>query len=102
MQELIKTICKSRTYQHSIVTNRWNKDDDINYSHALARRLPAEVLYDAIHAGHGFGEPSCRACRRSAGGPAAGLERRRAGRFPGAVRPAGRAKAPANANAPTA
>ena len=27
----------------------WNKDDEINYSHALARRLPAEVLYDAIH-----------------------------------------------------
>src|SRR5205823_3434097 len=38
-----------RTYQHSIVPNRWNKDDEVNYSHALARRLPAEVLYDAIH-----------------------------------------------------
>lgn len=49
VQELIKTICKSRTYQHSILTNKWNADDDINYSHALARRLPAEVLYDAIH-----------------------------------------------------
>ncbi len=49
VQELIKTICKSRTYQHSIVTNRWNKDDEVNYAHALARRLPAEVLYDAIH-----------------------------------------------------
>ncbi len=46
---LIKTICKSRTYQHSVVTNAWNKDDDVNYSHALARRLPAEVLYDSIH-----------------------------------------------------
>lgn len=49
VQELIKTICKSRTYQHSIKTNEWNKDDEINYSHAIARRLPAEVLYDAIH-----------------------------------------------------
>jgi hypothetical protein len=48
-RELIRTICKSRTYQHSIETNKWNKDDDVNYSHALARRLPAEVLYDAIH-----------------------------------------------------
>jgi hypothetical protein len=47
---LIKTICKSRTYQLSITTNKWNKDDEINYSHALARRLPAEVLYDSIHA----------------------------------------------------
>lgn len=45
----IKTICKSRTYQLSIRTNKWNKDDDINYSHASARRLSAEALYDAIH-----------------------------------------------------
>ena len=49
VQELIKTICKSRTSQHSIVTNDWNKDDETNYSHALARRLSAEMLYDAIH-----------------------------------------------------
>src|SRR5262249_28991221 len=48
-QKLIKTTCKSRTYQLSIKTTRWNKDDDINYSHAQARRLPAEVLYDSIH-----------------------------------------------------
>ncbi len=38
------TICKSRTYQLSIETNPWNDDDQINYSHAKARRLPAEVL----------------------------------------------------------
>ena len=49
VQQLIKTICKSRTYQHSIATNQWNKDDDVNYSHANARRLPAEVLFDSIH-----------------------------------------------------
>jgi hypothetical protein len=49
VQKLIKTICKSRTYQLSLATNPWNKDDEINYSHALARRLPAEVLFDAIH-----------------------------------------------------
>src|SRR5207245_259404 len=42
-------ICKSRAYQHSLTTNRWNQDDDVNYSHAYARRLQAEVLYDAIH-----------------------------------------------------
>ncbi len=48
MQLVLKTICKSRVYQHSVVTNKWNQDDDINYSHALPRRLPAEVLYDAI------------------------------------------------------
>jgi len=49
VQELMKTICKSRTYQHSVVTNAWNRDDETNYSHALARRMPAEVLFDAIH-----------------------------------------------------
>jgi len=48
-QKLIKTICKSRTYQLSLSTNKWNKDDEINYSHALARRLTAEVLFDSIH-----------------------------------------------------
>lgn len=49
VQALMRTICQSRVYQHSHVTNRWNVDDEINYSRALARRLPAEVLYDAIH-----------------------------------------------------
>ena len=44
MQDILRTICKSRTYQASIVTNQWNEDDDINFSHATARRLPAEVL----------------------------------------------------------
>jgi hypothetical protein len=48
-QKLIKTICKSRTYQLSLGTNKWNRDDEINYSHALARRLTAEVLFDSIH-----------------------------------------------------
>lgn len=48
-QEVVRLICKSRTYQLSIETNEWNYDDTTNYSHAKARRLPAEVLYDAIH-----------------------------------------------------
>ncbi len=45
---IIREICKSRTYQLSVASNKWNDDDTINYSHAKARRLPAEVLYDAI------------------------------------------------------
>jgi hypothetical protein len=49
VRQLIRTICRSRTYQHSIATNAWNKDDEVNYSHAVARRLPAEVLFDAIY-----------------------------------------------------
>jgi WD40 repeat protein len=46
---VMKLICESRTYQLSIATNRWNEDDSLNYSHAKARRLPAEVLYDSIY-----------------------------------------------------
>lgn len=49
VQHIIKLICKSRTYQLSVATNRWNNDDKINFSHATARRLPAEVLYDTIY-----------------------------------------------------
>jgi hypothetical protein len=48
VQHMARTICKSRTYQLSLVPNQWNRDDEINYAHALPRRLPAEVLYDAI------------------------------------------------------
>ena len=50
VRELMRVIVKSRTYQLSIKTNQWNEDDTINFSHAKARRLPAEVLYDTIHA----------------------------------------------------
>jgi hypothetical protein len=53
VQHMMRTICKSRTYQHSIETNQWNELDEINYSHALPRRLPAEVLYDTIHVATG-------------------------------------------------
>jgi hypothetical protein len=48
VQHVLKTICKSRTYQTSVVANPWNKDDEVNYARALPRRLPAEVLYDTI------------------------------------------------------
>ena len=49
VRQLVRTICRSKIYQLSMESNRWNADDDRNYSHALPRRLPAEVLYDAIH-----------------------------------------------------
>jgi len=48
VRHLMQIICKSRTYQLSLEANEWNADDKINYSHAKARRLPAETLYDAI------------------------------------------------------
>ncbi len=50
VRHLMRIICESRTYQLAIETNKWNADDKINYSHAKARRLPAEVLFDAVHA----------------------------------------------------
>jgi len=53
VQHMLRTICKSRVYQHTVVTNPWNAGDEINYSHAIARRLPAEVLFDAIHVATG-------------------------------------------------
>lgn len=48
LKHLLRTIAQSHTYQRSFVPNEWNKDDDINYSHATPRRLSAEPLYDAI------------------------------------------------------
>ena len=48
MKHIMKTITRSRTYQQSIKTNKWNKADTINFSHAVARRLTAEQLLDAI------------------------------------------------------
>jgi WD40 repeat protein/mono/diheme cytochrome c family protein len=53
VQHMLKLIAKSRTYQLSFVANRWNQDDKINYSHATARRLPAEVLYDTVYSAIG-------------------------------------------------
>lgn len=50
VEHVMRLICNSRTYQLSIGTNKWNEDDAINYSHATARRLPAEVLYDTVYA----------------------------------------------------
>jgi WD40 repeat protein/mono/diheme cytochrome c family protein len=49
IEHVLRLICNSRTYQLSVGTNDWNADDKINYSHATARRLPAEVLYDAVY-----------------------------------------------------
>ncbi|MDF1852187.1 MAG: DUF1549 domain-containing protein [Verrucomicrobiales bacterium] len=50
VQELMAEICKSRTYQLSIEANTWNETDEVNFSKAKARRLPAETLYDAVYA----------------------------------------------------
>jgi len=52
-RHLIRTICRSRVYQHAIETNEWNVDDNSNFSHALARRLSAETLFDTIQVATG-------------------------------------------------
>ena len=48
LRHLMHTITKSRTYQQSIKTNRWNQEDEINFSHAIPRRLTAEQMLDAV------------------------------------------------------
>ena len=48
MKWLHREITRSRTYQLSWKTNETNQADHRNFSHAVARRLPAEVLYDAV------------------------------------------------------
>ena len=48
-RRILRLICQSRTYQLSVASHSWNADDKINYSHATARRLPAEVLMDAVY-----------------------------------------------------
>jgi hypothetical protein len=48
LRQLMRTIVTSRTYQLSFVPNKWNEDDQVNFSHARPRRLSAEQLYDAV------------------------------------------------------
>ncbi len=47
LRHLIKRIAGSRAYQLSSEPNPTNAEDEINYSHALVRRLTAEQLLDA-------------------------------------------------------
>ena len=48
LKKLTRLIVTSRTYQLSAATNPSNRRDAQNYSHALFKALPAEVLLDAI------------------------------------------------------
>jgi hypothetical protein len=56
LRELIRTIAASRSYQLSTTPNRTNQRDDQNYSRAALKRLPAEVLLDAVCQTTGIGE----------------------------------------------
>jgi hypothetical protein len=48
MKWVHRTILNSDTYQRSWKPNDSNASDEKNFSHAIPRRLPAEVAYDAI------------------------------------------------------
>lgn len=48
MKWVHRTILNSETYQRSWKPNETNVKDETNFSHAIARRMPAEVVYDAI------------------------------------------------------
>ena len=48
-RRILRLVCQSRTYQLSVATHQWNVDDKVNFSHGMARRLPAEVLLDAVY-----------------------------------------------------
>lgn len=56
LKHLIRRIVLSRTYQLSSRTNPGNRDDSINYSHAMPRALEAEVLLDAVSTATGVPE----------------------------------------------
>ncbi|MEE3368526.1 MAG: DUF1549 domain-containing protein [Planctomycetota bacterium] len=48
LKAVMRMIMQSRTYQLSSQTNATNRDDNQNFSHFVVKRLPAEVLLDAI------------------------------------------------------
>jgi len=49
LKDLVRTICRSRTYQLSALPNDYNANDKQNFSRYYPRRLSAEILYDAFH-----------------------------------------------------
>lgn len=48
MKWLHRTIVSSETYQRSWVPNETNREDRNNFSRAIHRRMPAEVVYDSV------------------------------------------------------
>lgn len=48
LKELERRILNSRTYQLSSIPNSLNRDDNVNYSHFLVRRLMSEQIIDSM------------------------------------------------------
>jgi hypothetical protein len=49
LKNLVRTICRSQTYQLSAVPNEYNKVDKQFFSRYYPKRLTAEVLFDAVN-----------------------------------------------------
>ncbi len=62
MKWVHREILNSDTYQRSWKTNATNKHDDKNFSHAIIRRLPAEMVLDAITMATSNNETAAKLC----------------------------------------
>ena len=49
LKKLVRAICRSQIYQLSEIPNRYNKIDKQYFSRYYPKRLPAEVLFDAVN-----------------------------------------------------
>jgi hypothetical protein len=56
LKSLMRLILNSRVYQLSSAPNDSNRDDDQNFSHYYVKRMPAEVLLDALSQATGTSE----------------------------------------------
>jgi hypothetical protein len=57
LKAVMREILNSHVYQLSAATNDSNRDDEQNFSHYLVKRLPAEVMLDALSDVTGVAEP---------------------------------------------
>ena len=95
MKWLHREICSSRSYQLSWKPNATNELDLRNFSHAIPRRLQAEVAYDALVSATGQQRTELARARAGSGGRnrAIGVFSRlygqRNGRVPHGLRPHG-------------
>jgi hypothetical protein len=49
LKDLVRTICRSSTYQLSSIPNQYNAADKHHYSRYYPKRLTAEVLFDSVN-----------------------------------------------------
>jgi hypothetical protein len=56
VRHIVRTMLNSRTYQLSARVNQFNRDDHLNFSHAVPRRLSAEQLLDTLGQATGIRE----------------------------------------------